>query len=220
VRQALAHGLDRRLLVQDTNGAPAYGGFLPPAMPGHSHDLALRYDIRRARTLLAEAGYPDGRGLPELRLIHADPGFGADFRRHEEAKWTPQWRELGVRVRQEWVSFDDVPAEVRVGPSILAWGWVGDFPDPDGMLSTFAASHAITPHLGVSMLLEQAHSSRDRDARLNLYRTADRIIVSERTWVVPTIYDRWGITYRPHVEGIWAHPLGMGALDDVVVHRR
>ncbi len=138
VRRALAHGLDRTLLIGNTANAPARGGFLPPAMPGHSHDLAPAYDLDRARALLDEAGYPDGRGLPELRLIHADPGFGPEFRRDTEAKWESQWRELGVRFRQEAVGFDELWAEVEVGPSLWNWGWVSDYPDPDGMLGTFS----------------------------------------------------------------------------------
>src|SRR5262249_12070780 len=70
LRRALAGGLGRAPAVRDARVVRtrlAYGGFLPPAMPGHSHDLAPSYDPARARALLAEAGFPDGRGLPELR---------------------------------------------------------------------------------------------------------------------------------------------------------
>src|ERR1044072_6632155 len=65
VRKALAHGLDRNPVAQGPSPA-AYGGFLPPAMPGHSHELVPAHDVDLARRLLAEAGYPEGRGLPEL----------------------------------------------------------------------------------------------------------------------------------------------------------
>ena len=40
------------------------GGAIPPAMPGHSHRVAPAYDPELARQLLAEAGYPEGRGCP------------------------------------------------------------------------------------------------------------------------------------------------------------
>ena len=99
VRRALAHALDRASL-ESSVARPATGGFLPPAMPGHSHDAGLRHDPGLARSLLAEAGYPEGRGLPAARLIQADPGFGDETRRRIEARWESQWRGLNLRVEQ------------------------------------------------------------------------------------------------------------------------
>ena len=157
--------------------------------------------------------------MPELRLIQADPGVGPDFRRDTEAKWESQWRELGVRFRQEWVGFDELRAEVEVGPSFWNWGWVSDYPDPDGMLGTFVASMPVTPDAELSRLLEQARSLRARDERLELYREADRRLVAESVRVVPTIYDNWFVVHRPHVEGMWTHPMGIGPLDEVIVRR-
>src|SRR5262249_29119494 len=85
VRLALAPGLDREPIIRGTRLTPAYGGFLPPAMPGHSHDLAPSRDLGRARALLAEAGFPNGRGLPELRLLHVSTGGGQRIRDDVEA---------------------------------------------------------------------------------------------------------------------------------------
>ena len=219
VRRALAHGLDRAPLIRGPGNTPAHGGFLPPPMPGHSHDLAPAYDLDRARALLAEAGYPHGRGLPELRLLHPNFGAGPDFRRNAETRWESQWRELGVRVRQEWVVFDELWAEVGVGPSFWVHGWASDYPDPESMLGTFVESTPITPDGELSRLFEQARSLRARDERLNVYREADRRLVAESVRVVPTIYGGGFVIHRPHVEGMWTHSMGIGPLDEVVVHR-
>jgi len=70
----------------------------------------------------------------------------------------------------------------------------------------------------LSSLLEQAQSLRSRDARLELYRAADRRLVADCVWAVPIVYDMWNVLHRPNVEGIWTHPLGIGVLDEVVVH--
>ena len=64
-----------------------------------------------------------------------------------------------------------------------------------------------------------ARSLRARDERLELYRAADRRLVAELVQVVPTIPDTWEVVHRPNVDGIWTHPLGMGALDEVIVRR-
>ncbi|MEZ4671542.1 MAG: ABC transporter substrate-binding protein [Anaerolineae bacterium] len=62
VRQALNMALDRDRLVQILNGrAVPIGGFLPASVVGHNPDVvAPAYNPDGAKTLLAEAGYPDG----------------------------------------------------------------------------------------------------------------------------------------------------------------
>jgi oligopeptide transport system substrate-binding protein len=221
VRKALAHGLDRAPLVAGSGDLPAYGGLLPPAMPGHSHDAAPTPDLVLARTLLADAGYPGGHGLPELRLIHADFGLGERLRREIGARWAGQWQELGVRLKQEWVPFMRVYPEASRDVSFWEWAWISDYPDPHGMLGGLL-EQALTPVprddelLG---LLDRAQSLRSRDERLGLYRKADHKLVAERAWFVPTVYDNWYVAHRPWVHGLWAHPLGMGPLRDVVLRR-
>ena len=53
----------------DSERASTRGGAILPAMPGHSHRVGPEYDPEAARQLLAEAGYPEGRGLPELKML-------------------------------------------------------------------------------------------------------------------------------------------------------
>jgi ABC-type transport system substrate-binding protein/class 3 adenylate cyclase len=222
VRRALAHGLDRTRLVAEHRDLPAYGGLLPPAMPGHSHDLAPAHDLGLARRLLAEAGYPDGRGLPELRLVHSDPGLGQRSRRQREADWADQWSELGVRVRQAWVPFAEMRADVLQGASFWETGWVSDYPDPQGVIGSLLEQQVVPILVDeeVRALLERARTVRSRDERLQLYRDADRKLVAERVWTVPTAYDTWHLLHRPGIHGLWTHPFGIGPLDDVVVTRR
>jgi oligopeptide transport system substrate-binding protein len=219
VRKAFAHAVDRDPLVAGTRNPPGRGGFLPPAMPGHSHDLAPAHDVELARSLLSAAGYPGGRGLPELRLVHADPGFGPEMLRDFQAKWAEQWRDLGVRIRQQAVPFDDFRAEVQKPGAIASWGWSSDYPDPDGFLSSFLVAQASVAPDEATALVARARASHDRDARLESFRQADRVLVAEQTWVVPVLYDQFAVLHRNNVEGLWAHPLGMAPLDEVIVRR-
>jgi oligopeptide transport system substrate-binding protein len=175
--------------------------------------------LEHARSLLAQAGYADGRGLPELRLTHADFGFGEAFRHEVDARWEPQWRDLGVRVRQEWVPESALVSEGSRDASFWESGWGTDYPDPHGMLANFLESHQVGYDDDLARLLRRARSLRSRDDRLGLYREADRRLVAEQTWVVPTIYVKWYLLHRPWLHGLWTSPLGMSTLDEVVVRR-
>jgi ABC-type transport system substrate-binding protein/class 3 adenylate cyclase len=221
VRKAMAHGLDRAPLVGRTEDLPALGGLLPPAMPGHSHELAPKPDVALARALLAEAGYADGRGLPPLRLLHPDPGFGAARAAATEARWASQWRELGIQIRQEFLPFERVYPEAQQPATFWEWGWVSDSADPEGILGTLLDQATVPiPRARVLVAtLAEARSLRSRDARLARYRDVDRMLVAEQTWLVPTLYSTAHLMHRPWVHGLWTHPLGTGPLDDVVVRR-
>jgi ABC-type transport system substrate-binding protein len=87
------------------------------------------------------------------------------------------------------------------------------------MLEPFLATQPVPLGEEVAALLDQARSARSRDEHLDLYRAVDRQLVAEDAWVIPTVYDVWHVLHRPHVEGLWAHPLGIGTLDEVVVRR-
>ena len=72
IRRALALALNRaelcRCTLDDLYTVPR--GFVPP-LPGYeSEDGLVRYDPQEARRLLAEAGYPNGEGLPTLSILY------------------------------------------------------------------------------------------------------------------------------------------------------
>jgi ABC-type transport system substrate-binding protein/class 3 adenylate cyclase len=224
IRRALAHGLDRERVARGARSQPAYGGFLPPAMPGHSHDLAPPRDLERARALLAEAGYPGGRGLPELHLLHVGARAGSEgIRREVEARWR-QWSELGVTLRHEWIGME-AAFEPRAVEDVHLWEWGfnADYPDPDGLLGTLVdwlrEWEVAGRSVEVERIVERARSLRSRDERLALYREADRQLVAERVMAVPTTYSAFYLAHRPWLEGLWTSPLTISPLNEVVVRR-
>ncbi len=223
VRKAFIHAIDRQgLLARVGIRGPAPGGFIPPGMPAHSPEFGLPQDVGRARQLLAEAGYPNGQGFPEVKLLYTgDPGEDP-----VAAYLTGAWRDaLGVRVTPVGVTWDEFMRQRDSDPPALSVnGWSADYPDPDGLLRLlFHSREGVNPirwhNASFDSLTEQAAATTDRKARIDLYRQADRILVDEAAAVVPLWYAEGRQLLQPHVQ-FPRTPPSMLRLKDVVVKKR
>jgi ABC-type transport system substrate-binding protein len=221
VRRAFAHALDRARFVEERRGAgePATtGGFVPQAMPGHSHRIGLDHDPARARELLADAGYPEGRGLPEVRLATPAEWGAAEL-------VAEQWREH-LHAEVTVVSFPADGDPRLIDPPAACWihGWIADFPDPAGFLvsaltSASGTATALDRAPQILGLVETILAARDRDERLRLVAELERGWLSERVAMVPLRYGSQLWVRRPWVGGFWTTPILPGHLSDIVIRR-
>jgi ABC-type transport system substrate-binding protein len=217
VRRAFAHALDRERLSETTgwidDGAGG-GGLVPPAMPGHSHRVAPEYDLDRARRLLAEAGYPGGQGLTEIKVVAPENDARAMFD-HELAE---QLAAVGVRAQFTYVPTVAIPDALEQDADACVWGFNADYPDPSGMLySVMTLAPTFYRDSEIEALLERARSLRDQDERLRMYREVERLWIGEQAAIVPYQYSRRLTLRRPWIEGLWLHGLGSSTLAEVVV---
>jgi peptide/nickel transport system substrate-binding protein len=141
IRQALALSFDRQRWIQIMrNGVTAevaYGP-IPPNVPGFQADVRSPYatrDIERAKRLLAEAGHPEGRGLPALtyELSNADATSrnGAEIFANCAA-------EIGIKVnlvQNQWPQF--IAKVDRKQAQIFGMSWNADYPDAENFLQLF-----------------------------------------------------------------------------------
>ena len=220
VRRAFALALDRWRIVEDRDagGEPATtGGFVPQAMPGHSHRIGLDHDPERARTLLAEAGFPDGRGLPEIRLAVPIAAWAEQV--------ATQWREqLQAQVTIVRFPIDGDPRDVDPLATCWVHAWTGDFPDPAGFLvpalqsSTTMGASLYRPQ-EVLELLARFMRSHSRDERLGLVEELEQTWLGRDVAMVPLSYARQTWLRRPWVEGFWTSPIVPGHMSDIVIRR-
>lgn len=213
VRRAMAHALDTEEIAKQYRARAALGGIIPPGMPGHSPDLSLGFDPDKARKLMAEAGYPGGRGFPRIHgtIVVLSP-----------APLETQWRQvLGIEVEMEPL---DWGADEATG-LIHFMGWQADFPDPHNFLSHSHFHERLKPHGWhdpvFDHLLEQGARLQDRQERMRLYRQADRRLVSESAIIVPVVYgpNEREIFVQPWVQGIDISPNGQWGLEHVIIDR-
>ncbi|MGH3093299.1 MAG: ABC transporter substrate-binding protein, partial [Gaiellaceae bacterium] len=186
VRKAFSAALDRDRLVAASGSlhrAATRGGAIPPAMPGHSHRVGLEHDLEAARRLLADAGYPEGRGLPELQLgLPKSFVFDASF-------LTEEWAKLGARVRLTRIPGHD-PSDVA-GCDFWLTGWTADYPDPDGFFrGLFRSEWPFYRDEDIDEMLAEARTLGDQAERLRLYHEIDRLWVAEHAGILPLSYGR------------------------------
>jgi ABC-type transport system substrate-binding protein/class 3 adenylate cyclase len=220
VRRAFAYGLDRTRWARELGSLhePATsGGFVPPAMPGHSHRIGLDHDPVRARELLAGAGYPDGRGLPEINLASPLEEWGESV--------ADQWREtLGARVSIATFPLHEDPRHVTPAPSCWVHGWIADFPEPAGFLA--AALRSPSGHTAALYrddelleLLAKLDRTKDRVERSQLVQELERTWISDHVALVPLGYQGQNWIRRPWVKGFWTTPVLPGHISDLVIRR-
>jgi len=200
VRRAFALATDRETLADVAlrgYSFPATGGFIPPGMPGHSPGIGLRYDPGQARQLLAEAGYPGGRGFPGINLLTSPGGNWMTMGEYLQEQWLEN---LGVEItweKLEWTLLLDVLE--KEPPHTFVYGWAADYPDPDSFLrqSPFLR-HTRWHNKAYEKLVEEARGVMNQEERMKIYEQADRILIEEAA-IMPLVYMRWHLLLKPWV---------------------
>jgi len=177
VRRAIAMALDRKKLAEELVRGEAHvaGRFLPS---GLAPDAAMLppYDPAGARRLLAEAGYPDGKGLPPLTF-----GFNEANKLNPIVEFVPTSLKttLGITVRtRSLLAFLDEVQKGRLPMGLSGWG--APYPDPQAVLSVLLRSDSATNYSGyASPAFDAADAKAQRTGLLADYEVAERIAAAD-----------------------------------------
>jgi len=135
VRKALNLAIDREQITRDVMrlGQTPATHFVPPGIRGyHPPDSDLGLDVARAQKLLAEAGFPDGRGFPKFGILY---NTLESHKKVAEVLADQLRRNLHIDVtayNQEWQSYQQSTRALDY--DVARAGWVGDYEDPNTFL--------------------------------------------------------------------------------------
>ena len=219
VRRALVLAINRCALASRVLGGrffPATGGFVPPGMPGHTPGVALPHDPDQARWLLAQAGYPGGRGMPVIEAMQPVKDVIEGQTEYLQHEWQEQ---LGLTVRWQTVEFEPFVERLDSGhmPPVFASRWRGDVADPDNFLRAgLWWRDAVSPNPVCSAHAEEASRVAQQAERMALYRRIEAILASEAV-VVPLAYGRVHLLLQPWVRGYPTSPMKWWFWKDVII---
>ena len=209
VRQALNYAIDREKLVKyllNGNGFPAHAGIVPMGMPGFDADsvVGYRYDPEKAARLLAESGFPDGKGFPVLSL-KSTPKYQPVMEFVQKS-----FENIGIRMEIDNMNGSTLRGQASKA-QINFWraSWIADYADPENYLSLFYSPN-IPPNGANRMryssttfdsLYQVSLGITDFQQRVPLYQEMDRMVMEDAS-IIPLYYDRIFRILQPGIEGM------------------
>ena len=224
VRQAFAKAADKDTLINKVlEGSMVRADtIIPPGMPGYNEAAAKiqALNVADAKKLLADAGFPDGKGFPKVALAinNQDPNYAKIA-----ATLQQMWKEnLGVTVdvnTEELAKFnDDLTATANKPADDTAFSfyisvWGADYPDPQNFVSQqlrtdVGNNNGHYSNASFDKMVDQADVETNQATRLKLYQDAEQIALTEVGWL-PLYYGKANMLIRSTVSGLVVTPQGL-----------
>lgn len=216
VRKALNLAIDKQALIDQVlkgSQIPA-NGLVPPGIKFAGVDFReeagddlgnMEDNIKEAKRLMAEAGYPDGAGFPVFVMQDDDSSIPEVVAK--------MWEDnLGIKTEIKVVEFKVLISEMKkTNIDIAVGGWTGDYQHPTTFLDMY------TPNSGTNytnwnsdeynQFLEDASKELDDNKSLEMYIEAEKLILSEQP-IIPLYYGTYNNMVIPSLIGWHQSPMG------------
>ncbi len=224
IRQALNYGFDRAQLLRTLRnnvGRPATSGFAPRGLPSFDAEIVpgYRYDPSLAAQLLADAGFPLGKNLPNITLLCNNDYLDlCTF-------IARQWEDLGIKVKIEMTETALLRERMRNGQApFFRASWIADYPDAESFLTCFYSKNAAPPNYShfqnaaFDQLYEASLQETNIERRYALYRSMEKILVEESP-VIFLFYDETAQFANRRVSGLSRNAINLLSLKKVRIER-
>ena len=217
VRRAFALATDKpRLIKKLTKGAekPA-NHFVPDGVANYSSPDGLPFDPEQARKLLAEAGFPGGKGFPRIQYtFFSAAGGGAKIHGKVGVELQQMWRDvLGVEVELRQIERKVFySSQSKLDYDVSTSSWIGDYNDANTFLDMFTSNSGNNrtgwKNPRYDALINEANQQTDLKKRAEIFRQAETILIVEDAPIVPLYYYAGFNYFNPtKVGGVWQNIL-------------
>jgi len=220
VRRAFSEALDRNVfpLILRRGERPQYT-WIPPGILGYSASSGAKYDPAHAAVLLAQAGYPQGKGFPKVELLYPNR---EDAKLVVESIQDQLKRNLKVNivlVNQEWRVY--LETLHRDPPGIFRGSWGADYPDPETFMNLFTTTNGNNydrfSDRQYDQLIEKARCEQNVELRGKLYQEADAYLCRVQAPIAATFLATQNVMVKPWVRGIKLNALDLQFFKNVTV---
>lgn len=208
LRKAFAHAIniDEYIKSFTNNIALKANSIYPPGVKGYdpSNTLPYEYNLEKAKKLLEQAGYPNGKGLPEFSY---DVRGSTTVSRQMGEFIEKELEKIGVKIKVNLNSFPGFLNKAKTG-QLQLWqgGWAMDYPDPENVIqllisknhppgpnSTYYSNHE------VDKLYKKLFFAEDEETILKITKNVEDIVSRDLPWVMQ-FYSRNYILHHKHLK--------------------
>ena len=221
VRKALSLAMNREEITSKLMAAGEIPclSLVPPGIEGYEAQQSAAEDADEARRLLAEAGYPEGKGFPRMDILYNTSETHQAIAELIRKQWQ---QELGIAIKtrnEEWASC--LSSQRNMQYNISRRAWIGDYTDPNTFLDMFLTggeqNNTGFGNEEYDSLIRQAARESDASKRFELLQNAERILMDEMP-ILPIYFYVSKNMVKPHVRGFYnnlqdVHPLWAMRID-------
>jgi oligopeptide transport system substrate-binding protein len=200
VRLAFSYAVDRRRIVEKITQLGEREAFsLTPPGTGKNYQPppGVSFDPAKAKALLAEAGFPEGRGFPRVSYLY----LPLPIERNIAVELQAMWRDvLGVTVSLEkkeqkiWLS-----SMRELSYDLCRSSWVGDYNDPNTFIEMFTTGNGNNrtgwENKRYDELVAAAAAEADVAKRHAIFQEAEKLLISTDAPIFP-VYHYVGVQFR------------------------
>lgn len=221
VRQALAMAFDRTMIPRILqSGERPWQTWISPGLLGGSEkentENGIAFNPEKAKELLVEAGYPNGKGFPKLQFM-VGTNNAESSQLAEMAQF--QWKKyLNIDVDIQRVEFKVFLSQLSHDPPMMyKLQWYVDYADPDSFMTVFVSDsgngNINWKSKQYDTWVNAAAQSNNARVRKQLYDKAQKLLLQQAAGIIPIYAIPKSYLLRPGTKGFTMSPLNLVMLD-------